>query len=214
MERFGDVPNEEINQEVKNSVPSNTVKTHNSIWKQFMSFCSEKKYVIDKNTTVSTLNLILKNWAWNMRKVNGVEYKEHCVKRMWNIVATKLQETFFVDYNTVFDPFHDIEFKTSRDARNAKRRTLQKQEDKRKTSSTSLKLDEYHKMVSLWDENTPSGLQRKFYLIASMELAWRGGEAFNCMMHYLKPEIDNDGIKTGTYVFLLIFSFLRFVFFN
>ncbi|XP_045479416.1 uncharacterized protein LOC123684273 [Harmonia axyridis] len=132
-----------------------------------------------------------------MKKENGENYKELVVKTMWNTVAKKMQEMYFVKWKIIFDPFKDIIFKSSREARNAKRRNLQTCANKRKCSSASLKLDEYYAMVSLWDENTPAGLQRKFYHIASVELAWRGGEAVNCKVHYFKEEVDNSGIKTG-----------------
>ncbi|XP_045473938.1 uncharacterized protein LOC123680198 [Harmonia axyridis] len=132
-----------------------------------------------------------------MKKENGENYKELVVKTMWNTVAKKMQEMYFVKWKIIFDPFKDIIFKSSREARNAKRRNLQTCANKRKCSSASLKLDEYYAMVSLWDENTPAGLQRKFYHIASVELAWRGGEAVNCKVHYFKEEVDNSGMKTG-----------------
>lgn len=204
MNRFGNVSESKINAAVENSVPLNTQKTHTSIWKQFMEFCQAKNYQLLQTTTTGELNLILKDWAWNMRKTNGEDYKELCVKVMWNIVAKKLQEKYFQEFNIVFDPFHDITFKPARDARNAKRRSLQKHEEKRKTSSASLNMDDYYKMVSLWDESTPTGLQRKFYFIAAVELAWRGGEAARCLTEHFKEEIDNYGIKTGE---ILLFNF-------
>lgn len=197
MSRFGSDSLSNIDLAIEKSIPYNTLRTHTSIWKQFMTFCKAKNYELMENTTLEQLNLILKDWAWNMKKENGENYKELVVKTMWNTVAKKMQEMYFVKWKIIFDPFKDIIFKSSREARNAKRRNLQTCANKRKCSSASLKLDEYYAMVSLWDENTPAGLQRKFYHIASVELAWRGGEAVNCKVHYFKEEVDNSGIKTG-----------------
>jgi hypothetical protein len=56
-------------------------------------------------------------------------------------------------------------------------------------------------IISLWDEDTPVGLQRKFYHIASVVLAWRGGEAFKCLTCHLKQEINNDGSLTSLFYF-------------
>jgi hypothetical protein len=49
-----------------------------------------------------------------------------------------------------------------REARNAsdvRRRILQADVSKREVSSTALRNEEYLKMVKLWDEETPHGLQ-------------------------------------------------------
>ena len=46
-----------------------------------------------------------------------------------------------------------------------------------RSNSVSLSLSEVHQIMLFWDENTPEGLMRKFYHIAAVELAWRGGEA-------------------------------------
>lgn len=61
-------------------------------------------------------------------------------------------------------------------------------------------------MMNLWDENTPNGLQKKFFHIAAFELAWRGGEAAQCKIHYFKTEKNNDGTSTGRLEYNSIFS--------
>jgi hypothetical protein len=47
--------------------------------------------------------------------------------------------------------------------------------------------EEIEQMIAPWDENTPNGLQRKFYHTASCELAWRGGEVTKALVqNFLK----------------------------
>ncbi|CAH1366237.1 unnamed protein product [Tenebrio molitor] len=112
-----------------------------------------------------------------MRKKNGNKYNESVVKIMWNSTAKQLQEMYYRKFNMKFDPFTDIEFSSSRAARNAKRRDFQTNLTKKKHSSASLTTEELSKMIEIWDENTPNKLQRKLFHIVGYELAWRGGEA-------------------------------------
>jgi hypothetical protein len=44
MHRFGE---REIDENVIKSVPKNTEKSKNSVWRQFMSFCAEKNYTFN-----------------------------------------------------------------------------------------------------------------------------------------------------------------------
>ncbi|KAJ3622485.1 hypothetical protein MTP99_002992 [Tenebrio molitor] len=62
-----------------------------------------------------------------------------------------------------------------REARDATRRKLQALPEKRTSSAAALSEKEYKKIVQVFDEESPEGLQKKFFLIASYELAWRGG---------------------------------------
>jgi hypothetical protein len=57
--------------------------------------------------------------------------------------------------------------------------------------------EEIEQMIAPWDENTPNGLQRKFYHTASCELAWRGGEVTKALVQNFTEEIDHYGNKTG-----------------
>lgn len=86
----------------------------------------------------------------------------------------------------MIDPFKSLVFKPARDARDATRKKLQADPCKRKTSSVSLSLSEVNQIILFWDENTPEGLMRKFYHIAAVELAWRGGEAVACLLDFFK----------------------------
>ena len=64
-------------------------------------------------------------------------------------------------------------------------------------------------MINHWDEDTPSGLHKKIYLIAAKELARRGGKGAHCLLHYFKPEVDSSGNLTGRYEYNPIFSKTR-----
>lgn len=143
---------------------------------------------MDEITQINVLAEILTNWAFNMRKQNGEEYKEFTVKTIWNITAKLLMNKFFTEYKIMFNPFTDIEFKTARDAKNAKRKLLQTDPAKRKESAVFLKYDEFHNMVRGCDEDTPDGLQRKVFFVFAFELAWRGGEGYKCLISYFKEE--------------------------
>ena len=43
MSRFGHVYDEEIDKVIKKTTPKNTVKSNNSVWKQFMELYAKKK---------------------------------------------------------------------------------------------------------------------------------------------------------------------------
>lgn len=206
MSRFGNISFKKIDISVNESQPRNTVKTKKNIWKQFIQFCAEKKYTLDKSTSNENLALILKDWAFNMRKVNGEEYKESVIKTMWNVTAKLLQEKYMKEHQRIIDIFISPIFQQARDARNAKRKILQAVPEKRAQSAAALKDSEIEAMINVWDENTPEGLQIKFFLIASIELAWRGGEGASCLVHYFQEERENDGNLTGRLIYNPIFT--------
>ena len=182
-----------------NNVPKNTTKSGNYIWKQFREFCSLRNYKFDRESTIEQLALILKDWGSNMRKLDGTDYKEGVTKTIWNTTEALLQEKFYTDFGRKFDPFKDVAFLSARRAQDTKRKELQRLPEKQKVSSTALSYEEHHKICKQWNEETPVGLQMKFYHIASVELAWRGGEAASCLVDYFDEELDNDnkGSPTG-----------------
>jgi hypothetical protein len=206
MSRFGEESFETIDAIVENTIPSNTKRSKRSVWEQFLSFCREKNYYFDASTSLNQLASILKDWAFNMKRQDGTDYKESVVKVMWNSTAKQLQEKFFLEFGIKFDAFSDIEFASARAARDAKRRTLQADPSKRKRSSAALSNQELVSMAATWDENTPIGLQRKFFHIAGYELAWRGGEASNCCVHHFIEEFDNKGVATGRFEYNPVFT--------
>lgn len=204
--RFSESSVEDINNIIIESACKNTKISSASIWKQFQLFCDERGYKLEEKTSTTKLAVILKDYGFNMKKQNGEDYKEAVIKTMWNKTAKLMQELYYGQFNRKFDPFNDIEFKSARDAKNTKRKLLQKEPEKRKQSSASLSKGEILDIIKLYDENTPSGLQKKFYHIASYELAWRGGEGSQCLVHYFKDETNNAGLTTTRIEYNPIFS--------
>lgn len=206
MARFGQSSSTVIDEAVTELTPVNTKKARESAWRQFAQFCGERNYNLNEEISVQRLALILKDFAFNMRKSNGEDYKETVVKTLWNTVAKILQEKYYNEFNVIFDPFKDVEFSCARNARNAKRKELQSSLEKRKRSSASLTHDEVEKILNIWDETTPTGLQRKFFHLVAYELAWRGGEGTNCLLSYFEEEYDNSGNFTGRISYNPLFS--------
>lgn len=204
--RFGDISNNEIAINVENCIPKNTANSKSSIWAQFELFTEERKYQLLQTTPVEELANILEDYGFNMKRLNGEDYKESVIKTMWNVTAKMLQEKYYNDFGMKIEPFTDIRFKKARDARDAKRRILQEQPNKRKVSSTALTKDEIFSMARFWNEEEPEGLQKRFYHIAAFELAWRGGEAAKCMTYYFKEELNNDGTTTGRIEYNPVFT--------
>lgn len=206
MSRFGNICESEIIREIEKSTPENTKKSHSSIWNQFSEFCKQRNFDLETEQSVENVAGILMDWGFNMKKQNGEDYKEYVVKTMWNTTAKMLQTMYYEKFNVTFNPFTDLAFKKSRDARNSKRKNLQGNLEKRKNSSTALTKSEIVKMASIWDENSPIGLLKRFFHIAAYELAWRGGEGANCKVHYFKEEKSNNGDLTGRIEYNTVFS--------
>jgi hypothetical protein len=143
------------------------------------------------------LSTVLKDWGQNMRKKDGGEYKEAVVKVMWNSVAKQIQQSYFEKFQLKINPFFDILFKSARDSRDCKRKSLQMNPNYRTSSSATFTEEEVGRILSLYDENTPDGLQKLFYHIVAHEMAWRGGEGSACLTTYFKEEFDNTGQATG-----------------
>ncbi|KAJ8914799.1 hypothetical protein NQ315_014543 [Exocentrus adspersus] len=109
------------------------------------------------------LGSILKDYAFNIKKTGGADYKESVIKTMWNIITSKkLQQHYYDNFNIIFDPFKDVHFQQARKARDTKRGLLQKDPTKRNQSSTAFTPNEYHTITNSFDEDTPAGVQQKF----------------------------------------------------
>lgn len=67
--------------------------------------------------------------------------------------------------------------------------------------SASLNREEYYKMASLWNEASPTGLQRKFYLIV----------AARCLIKHFKEEMDIYGNKISGELFYLSIITIKIV---
>ncbi|KAJ3634725.1 hypothetical protein MTP99_007671 [Tenebrio molitor] len=197
MSRFGIASLENIDKEVDSITPANSKRSKNSVWGQFQCFCKERNYKFEKSSSKDELANMLKDWGFNMKRKDGEDYKESVVKITWNFTAKQLQEFYYKEHNVKFDPFADVEFSSARAARDAKRRNLQTDPKKRKLSSAAISKQEMERMVEMCDENTPTGLQKKFFLIAGYELAWRGGEAGASCLHHFSQEKNNEGASTG-----------------
>jgi len=169
-ERFGESSALEIDKNIIKLTPVNTLKARASAWKQFEEFCSERNYTLNQETTLEQLAMIMKDFAFNMRKTDGTDYKEQVVKTLWNTVAKVLQEKYHNEYKVSFNPFKDVIFASARQSRDAKRKQLQCDSSKMKVSAATFSLEEHNKIIDLWDEDTPDGLQRKFYHIVACEL--------------------------------------------
>lgn len=125
---------------------------------------------------------------------------------MWNSTAKQLQEMCFAKFQLKFNPFSDVEFTAARAARDAKRRSLQKDPTKRKVSAVALTNEEYKTIIEMWDDNEPVGLQRKFFHVISRELAWRGGEGIMAKIEHFAKEIDHQGNFTGRIEYNPVFT--------
>ncbi|KAK9880562.1 hypothetical protein WA026_011799 [Henosepilachna vigintioctopunctata] len=174
MKRFGTSSGTEIDKEIEDLTPQNTVKTHKYVWKQFTEFCERRNYKLCAQTSEEQLSSILKDWAFNMKRADGTEYKEGTVKTIWNISAKLVQKKFYEEFNRETNPFRGVIFEDARKARAAKRKELQAIPEKRKTNSVALKAEEISKIISVLDENTPDGLQKNF--IKFVLWNWRGVE--------------------------------------
>ncbi|KAK9685652.1 hypothetical protein QE152_g37874 [Popillia japonica] len=141
-----------------------------------------------------------------MKRPDGTEYKEGTVKTICNISAKLVQKKFYEEVKRETNPFRCVIFEDAKKARAAKRKKLQAIPEERERNSVTLKAAEISKIVSFFDENTPDGLQKKFYQIYSVELAWRGNEAVFCLVYYFKAECDHYCQPTGRIEYNTIFS--------
>uniref|UniRef100_A0A6P7GD95 Uncharacterized protein LOC114340821 n=1 Tax=Diabrotica virgifera virgifera TaxID=50390 RepID=A0A6P7GD95_DIAVI len=174
-----------------------------------MDFCNDRKYELDGNRTVEELASILKDWAVNMRRKDGTTFKEATVKTMWNLTSKLLQEKYYKEMKVIIDPFKSVVFQQARAARDSIRRKLQSDPCKRKQSSEALSAVEITKMINLWNEDTPEGLQRKFYHITAVELAWRGGEVAACLTDFFRIETNNDDSVTNRHFVFIATKVLK-----
>ncbi|CAH1112092.1 unnamed protein product [Psylliodes chrysocephalus] len=125
MERFGSSSGIEIDEEIENLTPQNTVKIHKYVWKQFTEFCERRNDQLCAQTSDEQLASILKDWAFNMKRADGTEYKEGTVKTIWNTTAKLVQKKFYEEFNRQINPSSGVVFEDARKARAAKRKKLQ-----------------------------------------------------------------------------------------
>ncbi|KAJ3659601.1 hypothetical protein Zmor_011283 [Zophobas morio] len=168
-----------------------------------------KKFPLNKAVGMNEVVSILEDYAFKANKKDRSEYKQATLKTIWNTTAKLVEQLYFTKFNITMIPFMDIDFESARKARDSRRKKLQAIPEKRKISSCAIDEVNYKKVINHWDEDTPSGLQKKNYLIAAKELAWRGGKGAYCLLHYFKSEVDSSGNRTGHYEYNSIFSKTR-----
>lgn len=161
MSRFGEFSSKNIDESIKNNKPINTVRSEKYIWSQFLEFCSYRNYELAEQSSEDCLANILQDWAYNMRKKDGTEYKEAVVKLMWNVSAKLLQKKYLDEYKRSINPFEGAVFEKARRAKDTKRKQLQHLPEKRKSSAVALTRMEIENIASSFDEDTPDGLQKK-----------------------------------------------------
>ena len=110
---------------------------------------------------------------------------------MWNVAAKQLQQKYHDEFHKEIDPFKNLIYHEAREARNCKRKELQALPEKRRQSSAALTTEEY-----LSENNNFVGRKytrrfaEKIFVIASVELAWRGSEATNCFLHFFRRNAE------------------------
>lgn len=80
MSRFGVCSLSTIDKKVKGNVPINTEKAKKTVWNQFTTFCTEREYTLSAETSEAQLANIMKDYAYNMKKMDGEDYKEGTIK--------------------------------------------------------------------------------------------------------------------------------------
>lgn len=78
--RFGEATGGEIDEAIDKGTPVNTKRSNSYVWKQFMEFCRERGYELEKTTPVEKLAQVMKDWGYNMKKRSGENYKESVIK--------------------------------------------------------------------------------------------------------------------------------------
>ncbi|KAJ8947986.1 hypothetical protein NQ317_001070 [Molorchus minor] len=135
MSRFGVCSLSTIDKKVKGNVPINTEKAKKTVWNQFTFFCTEREYTLSAERSEAQLANIMKITPYNMKKMDGEDYKEGTIKTMWNQTAKSLQEKYLNDFDIKINPFSDAAFKTARGTRDAKRKASQSIPEKRRASA-------------------------------------------------------------------------------
>lgn len=71
ISRYGNFSHAAIDENIEKSVPQKTKQCKESVWAQFTSFCKDRKYELIESTTTDNIASILKDYGFNMRKLNG-----------------------------------------------------------------------------------------------------------------------------------------------
>jgi hypothetical protein len=197
---------EEIEKKLLERTPNNTRSTKNMCWRIFRRFLVKYGLVFDpKTATDEDMSNIMKKFAFNVRKVDGSDFKDESLKSIWNSVAKQMMDQVFNETGRNVNIFKDPAFKEARDAKFVKRRDLQKDPSKRKVSATPLTADESREIIALWGTDTPVGLNRTLFHLGGFTLANRGGDQSSWRLEDFEKEVDNKGKLTGNF-FLFFFN--------
>lgn len=93
--RWGQHKKADIRTAIEGLISRNTVNGRKSRQRAFKNFCNSRKFKVDRDTSVTELADILEDYAFNMRRQDGEEYKEGTVKSLWNATAKYLRDLFF-----------------------------------------------------------------------------------------------------------------------
>lgn len=96
--RFATTSTVTIDQITSENENRNTKRTKNTAWKMFMDFCNDRSYELLPTTTPERLDTILKDFAFNMRKTDGTDYKECTIKTLWNLTAKLLMDKYWNEF--------------------------------------------------------------------------------------------------------------------
>lgn len=179
----------------ENNSPDNTDSAKMYIWSQFNMFCASRNYVLDgpRPYLNSELLKILRDWTSNITRADGTLYKHDYLKLFWNTITENIKELYYNKYGIILNPITQLAFEFPR--------KLKKSTDKRVLTNT-----ECLKINNLFNEDTPDGLQAKFFYIAGLELGWRGEEAAKCGITHFNIELDSRGVETGRIAYNPVFS--------
>lgn len=91
--RFGSADSQEIDSAIETLVPEGTKRAKEHLDRVFQRFLLAKNIQYDLSTmTDEVICSLLKNFAFNVQKKDGNDYKDKVLKGMWNGLAKKITE--------------------------------------------------------------------------------------------------------------------------
>jgi hypothetical protein len=188
----------QIAEKLANRMPKSTKSSKESNWRQFRRFLEVEKLLFDENTSTNAdINTLLTKFAFNMRTIEGEDYKDESLKTVWNSVAKQIMTLVFKATGRTMNIFEDLVFQEARDSKFIKRQELQKIPSKRKVSATPLTAEECQLMIEFWGTDTPNGMNRTLFHLGGFALANRGNDQSSWRIDDFEKEVDNKGQPTG-----------------
>jgi hypothetical protein len=191
---------QDIERKLLERTPTNTRSTQTMCWRIFGRFLLEFGLAFNPNTaTNEEINDLMKKFAFNARKLDGMDYKDESLKSIWNSIAKQIMNQVFKATGRAVNIFRDPDFQSARDAKFVKRRDLQKDPTKQKVSATPLTAEESMEIINFWGTDTPDGINRTLFHLGGFALANRGGDQGSWRLEDFEKEVDNKGKKTGKF---------------